>query len=125
MSHITHPSRRDFLKSSTVAVAGGQTNLNQDFGYSSSTTAGKGMVGDDIFFDANGDRLPEQGEGIPGVTVRLYDTADNLLATTVTDANGKYYFGDAAWDYVKERTGVDLKRILEELAEEVSRAHGK
>lgn len=29
-----------------------------------------------------------------------------------------YYYGDAAWGYVEDQTGVDLKKILEELAAE-------
>jgi hypothetical protein len=40
------------------------------------------------------------------------------LATLYSGVNGQYYFGDSAWNYVKERTGIDLKAILEKLAEE-------
>lgn len=40
-------------------------------------------------------------EGLPGVTVRLYDNTDPispvLLATTITDANGAYVFGPLQW----------------------------
>lgn len=32
--------------------------------------------------------------------------------------NGQYYYGDAAWEYVKKRTGVDLHVILQTLAKE-------
>ena len=46
------------------------------------------------------------------------------LETLYQGVKGKYYFGDAAWEYVRKRTGIDLKGILEELAEEVSKAHG-
>jgi hypothetical protein len=46
------------------------------------------------------------------------------LETLYQGVNGKYYFGDAAWEYVRKRTGVDLKGILEELAEEASKDHG-
>ncbi len=42
------------------------------------------------------------------------------LETLYEGVEGKYYFGDAAWEYVRDRTGVNLKEILEELAEEVS-----
>ncbi len=35
--------------------------------------------------------------------------------------NGEYYFGQAAWDYLKKMTGVDLYKILEDLAEENER----
>ncbi len=40
------------------------------------------------------------------------------LETLYHGAGGQYYYADAAWDYVKSRTGVNLKQILEELAEE-------
>jgi len=45
------------------------------------------------------------------------------LATLYAGVDGKYYFGDAAWAYVRERTGVDLKGILEELAKERGGKH--
>lgn len=32
--------------------------------------------------------------------------------------SGYYYSGDAAWDYIKSYTGIDLLKILEEIAEE-------
>jgi hypothetical protein len=40
------------------------------------------------------------------------------LETLYKGLNGFYYYGDSAWEYVRERTTVDLKRILEELAAE-------
>ncbi len=46
--------------------------------------------------------------------VKIQKTLETLYA----GIGGRYYFGDAAWAYVHERTGVDLKAILEELAAE-------
>lgn len=40
------------------------------------------------------------------------------LETLYKGGNGFYYGGDAAWEYVKKRTRVDLKQILQEIAEE-------
>jgi hypothetical protein len=40
------------------------------------------------------------------------------LETLYKGVNGQYYFGDAAWHYVKKRTGVDLFAILTTLAQE-------
>ncbi len=40
------------------------------------------------------------------------------LATLYTGMNGQYYYGDSAWNYVYERTGINLKAILEKVAEE-------
>ena len=40
------------------------------------------------------------------------------LETLYKGVGGKYFFRDAAWKYVKDRTGVDLLRILKKLAKE-------
>lgn len=40
------------------------------------------------------------------------------LETLYKGVNGQYYYGDAAWRYVKKRTGVDLLKILRTLAQE-------
>ncbi len=42
------------------------------------------------------------------------------LETLYKGIGGEYFGGDRAWDYVKERTGVDLLGILKEIAEEQS-----
>lgn len=40
------------------------------------------------------------------------------LETLYKGVNGQYYYGDAAWEYVKGRIGVDLLAILQTLARE-------
>jgi len=40
------------------------------------------------------------------------------LQTLYEGLDGEYHFGDAAWDFVKNRTDVDLLAILQQLAEE-------
>jgi hypothetical protein len=40
------------------------------------------------------------------------------LETLYKGVNGQYYYGDTAWQYVKERTEVDLFAILKTLAQE-------
>ena len=40
------------------------------------------------------------------------------LQTLYEGMNGEYYYGDAAWEFVKERTDIDLLALLQELAEE-------
>ena len=81
---------------STVAISGGVSNLDQDFGYAPpGHSAGEGLIGDTIFMDRNSNGLPDSGEGIERVTVRLYDAAGvNLLGITVTNEDGLYYFGN-------------------------------
>jgi uncharacterized repeat protein (TIGR01451 family) len=87
-----------FDNRSTVTVNGIQNNLLQDFGYApDGQEPGLGLIGDTIFLDGDGDGQPGAGEGIQGVTVHLTDASGaNLLATTFTDPNGRYYFGGLA-----------------------------
>ena len=40
------------------------------------------------------------------------------LETLYNGVGGEYHFGDAAWKYVQNRTGVDLHGILKQLAKE-------
>lgn len=40
------------------------------------------------------------------------------LETLYNGAGGEYHYGDDAWNYVQNRTGIDLKGILEEIAAE-------
>ena len=42
----------------------------------------------------------------------------NALETIYKGAGGEYHWGDDAWAYVQQRTNVDLKDILETIAEE-------
>ena len=58
-------------------------------------------IGDRVWHDGNGDGRQQPGEpGFPGVTVRLLDDADGVVATTTTDASGAYGFlgiADGTW----------------------------
>jgi len=49
-------------------------------------------IGDLVWLDVNGDGSADPGEGLPGVTVKLYDGKGELLAETMTDTNGIYRF---------------------------------
>lgn len=44
----------------------------------------------------------------------------NILETLYKGIGGEYYYGDSAWEYVKSKTTIDLKNILEEIAKENS-----
>lgn len=46
--------------------------------------------------------------------IRIQET----LETLYKGVRGEYYFGDAAWSYVRDKTSIDLKAILEEIANE-------
>ena len=79
-----------------VIVISGSNNLNQDFGFTPPLhDNGEGLIGDTIFLDRNNNDTPDPGEGLEGVTVDLYDSfGTTLLATTTTDENGNYSFGN-------------------------------
>jgi uncharacterized repeat protein (TIGR01451 family) len=69
-------------------------DLLQDFGYAPpEQSTGEGLIGDTIFLDRNTDGLPDAGEGLEGVMVRLLDSTGDVVATTYTDENGHYSFG--------------------------------
>ncbi|MGB5686943.1 MAG: SdrD B-like domain-containing protein, partial [Candidatus Electrothrix sp.] len=83
---------------SSVILSG--DDPDQDFGYAPiGHTNTDGLIGDTIFLDSGDgsgglpDGIYNAGEGIEGVTVRLYDNSGALVAMTVTDANGRYEFG--------------------------------
>jgi type II restriction enzyme len=46
--------------------------------------------------------------------IRIQET----LETTYKGIGSLYYSGDKAWDYIKEKTDIDLLKILEDLADE-------
>jgi SdrD B-like domain/Secretion system C-terminal sorting domain len=56
----------------------------------------RAVLGNQVWLDTDGDGLLNNGEkGVSGVTVTLYDDATGaVLACTITDADGKYYFGN-------------------------------
>lgn len=41
----------------------------------------------------------------------------NTLKTLYAGVNGEFYFGDAAWEYIKNETGIDLFHILNQIAQ--------
>ena len=76
-----------------ISLGEGQSYLDADFGYRAAPSGGS--IGDFVWNDANKNGIQDAGEaGIPGVTVRLYDGANNLLATTTTSGTGYYVFAN-------------------------------
>ncbi|MEI6605402.1 MAG: SdrD B-like domain-containing protein, partial [Verrucomicrobiota bacterium] len=82
---------------SAATLSSGTPNvLDQDFSYTpasqpDNTTA---VIGDRIWFDANRNGIMDASElGIPGVLMELVDTLGRVLALTLADSNGYYFFG--------------------------------
>lgn len=80
----------------TVAIVfdsttGADTVLDADFGYSGLQSMISGNVWNDV--NRSGTTTPDIGEpGLAGITVRLFDSNNNLVATTTTNASGSYEF---------------------------------
>ena len=79
---------------SAVSVSGGETNLDQDFGYTpEGQDPNEGAIGDTIWLNTDGDNEQDPDEpGIEGVVVQL-ELPNGSVITTTTDENGNYYFG--------------------------------
>lgn len=79
--------------------ADGDMTIDLGFTTPDSTKVG---VGNAVFTDLNGNGYYDDGEGVGGVTLRLYlasttaPTEQNAVATTTTDSGGGYYFGNLA-----------------------------
>ena len=75
-----------------IILADGEANVSVDAGFFNPTLI-PASLGDTVWLDANGDGIQDPTEtGVPGVVVNLYNSAGMLVATQITDANGKYEF---------------------------------
>ena len=83
-----------------ITLEAGQNDMTWDAGIHNATLP-TGALGNQVWYDYNNDGIQDPGEpGVAGVTVVLYDDMGNVLATTVTDANGNYVFNNLpAGDY--------------------------
>lgn len=78
-------------RTGTYVISGGNANLTVDAGIFSTRAA----LGDYVWFDANRDGTQDANEnGIPGITVILYDAAGVAVNSTITDQNGRYFFSN-------------------------------
>jgi len=81
-----------------VTVDAGEADMDNDFVEELLTS-----IWGDVTEDLNGDGIGD--DPIPGVTITLKDAAGNVVATAVTDADGKYDFVDLpAGVYTVEET---------------------
>jgi protocatechuate 3,4-dioxygenase beta subunit len=72
-----------------VTLVAGQNYPDLDAGITTDLAA----LGNYVWDDINNDGIQDVNEkGVPGVTVTLYDEFGVPVSSTVTDANGKYYF---------------------------------
>ncbi|MCB9296611.1 MAG: carboxypeptidase regulatory-like domain-containing protein [Lewinellaceae bacterium] len=91
--------------SHSINLESGENDPTIDAGYYESA-----FIGDFVWQDTDGDGIQDAGEpGIPGVTVNLYEDANQdgvpdgaPIATDVTDGNGEYGFPVDPGSYVVE-----------------------
>jgi protocatechuate 3,4-dioxygenase beta subunit len=75
-------------KTDCFTVVSGQNDVTRDAGLYRWAA-----IGDFVWEDANAGGVQSTGElGISGVVVNLLDCSDQIIATTTTDANGRYAF---------------------------------
>jgi len=81
-------------QTAVTTLTSGETDNTWDAGmYEASPPPQKASIGDFVWEDVDGNGIQDVGEtGIQGVTVKLYDSGDNLVATTTTSADGSYGF---------------------------------
>ncbi|NND76429.1 MAG: hypothetical protein HKN44_15635, partial [Ilumatobacter sp.] len=89
-----------------ISLAPGEDVRNADFGYQPAPPTFGGIQGN-IYLDSNANGQQDAGEALlAGVTVTLtgpgpdgqLGTADDVVRTTVTNADGSYFFGDLPQD---------------------------
>src|SRR5690606_16357060 len=88
------------------AHADGRSDLTLDFGFYPTMRIGSTVWLDDGDDGASGVTLSERGDGvkqstengIPGVLVQVFNDLGDLVAETVTDADGIYLFNDLVED---------------------------
>lgn len=89
-------------QSDLFTLAAGDNKVDLDAGFYAA--AGTSSIGDFIWLDTNNNGIQDSGEtGVPGIILELYDSSDNFLQDTVSDASGAYEFSSllAGSYYVK------------------------
>jgi protocatechuate 3,4-dioxygenase beta subunit len=78
---------------SSIPVAPGANGTNYNFGLQDLPI--QGFLQGTAFVDTNGDGVLNAGDNVlAGATITLEDASGNPLATTTTDSNGNYFFGN-------------------------------
>ena len=103
-------SEGGFISAPVNLNASVTTLTDVDFGFNNAATI---TINDRIWFDTDGDQTQDVGEpGIAGVTVDLVDAAGDVVASTVTDANGDFSFAGVT-------DGSDYRLVVSDLNQEL------
>jgi protocatechuate 3,4-dioxygenase beta subunit len=83
-------------KTGVITLGANEVNLTIDAGIHNPALP-TGGLGTTVWFDRNNDGIQDADEnGVPGVTVILYDNAGTPIGSTVTDNMGNYAFNNLA-----------------------------
>ena len=100
--------------SDVISLADGEVYYKLDIGLVHEAPVGTGVIGNRIWFDADGDgissnaELGEHQDFLNGIEVNLLNAAGDVIATTTTNAFGGYYFRELfAGDYVVQVNAPD------------------
>lgn len=75
-------------KTGPVTLTAGQVNLTVDAGLKPSVPA---SIGDFVWYDLDRDGIQDPNEtAVPGVSATLYNAANQVIGTAITDGNGFY-----------------------------------
>ena len=86
--------------SGPITLAPAQIYRDADFGYVKQPASGNAIIGDTVWYDANGDGLRDPGEpGIPGVQVCATPSGGGGAICDTTDDNGVYLIEVPAGTY--------------------------
>ncbi len=90
LTHIvTNQSQPD--PTGPIALEANEIHKDADFGYRRTPVQGNAIIGDTVWYDANGDGFQQPGEpGIANVTVAVYDGNNIQIGVDTTDSNGHY-----------------------------------
>lgn len=84
-----------------INVSGGYVYRDADFGYRRLPGSGQAIIGHLVWYDANGDGAPGDGEGgMAGVSVCATPSGGGAATCAVTDAAGRYRLAVAAGSYI-------------------------
>ncbi|MBL0145588.1 MAG: carboxypeptidase regulatory-like domain-containing protein [Chitinophagaceae bacterium] len=75
-------------KTGVIVLSAGENDMTIDAGLKPNNPA---SVGDKVGNDIDGDGVQDVNEpGVPGIIVTLYDAANNVVGTAITDGDGNY-----------------------------------
>jgi hypothetical protein len=75
----------------TIDLGAGELYKDADFGYVKTPAGGNALIGDTVWYDANGDQFQQPGEpGIPGIEVCAAPVSGGTPSCVTTGATGRY-----------------------------------